>query len=55
MEYTTFYKCDPSKNVKCKKEHCRAKHNSYGCFTTSRVECARLDEFGKPIVDSYIW
>lgn len=46
----TFYKCDYKKNVNCKKCNCRALGNG-SCFTTEKVECAKVDKNGEPLYD----
>lgn len=47
-----LYMCDPEKNCICDKVYC--KHNPKAelkvCDGTSRVEYARLDAYGKPII-----
>lgn len=42
----TAYECDPEKNVGCPKDICSKDE----CHATMRLEFARLDEDGQPIV-----
>lgn len=42
----TLYLCDPSKNKECKKHSCQRI-----CRHTTKRECAKLDENGKPIAE----
>ncbi len=44
-KHIVIYKCDPSKNVTCKKTLCGSE-----CNGTSKREYAQLDENCKPIV-----
>jgi hypothetical protein len=48
MPRKILYKCDPSKNLSCKKTICFERKGS--CKGTSKIECAQLDNKGKPIV-----
>lgn len=45
----TAYECDPEKNVSCPKDYCQKE-----CRNTTRLEFAKLDEDGQPIV-SEVW
>ena len=46
----TFYLCDPEKNTACRKTNCAYNPKAFcrDCFTTSKAECARIDEDGEP-------
>lgn len=41
----TLYLCDPDKNTRCQKTVCQ-----YSCTLTTKQECAKLDENGKPVI-----
>lgn len=45
----TTYECDPEKNIGCPKDCCQKE-----CFATTRLEFAKLDEDGQPIVHE-VW
>lgn len=45
----TTYECDSEKNVLCPKDCCQKE-----CFATTRLEFAKLDEDGQPIVHE-VW
>ena len=48
-EEKTWYRCDPEKNKECRQRSC----GLYGgpCIRTSRMEYAKLDADGKPIIE----
>lgn len=49
-----WYLCDPDKNTECRKSICKHNASAYTgcCIRTSHREYAKLDEEGKPIIQS---
>lgn len=45
-----YYLCDPEKNTECGKRCCAYSQKAFcrKCITTTKAECARVDEAGEP-------